>query len=79
MKTQLMAGVRPVWLLTRPLPVPVLPPEILIVNGPLRNRASTARPTVMETRHTPVPVQARNHPRKECPLLGLAVRVTLVP
>jgi len=77
--TQLIAGVRPGWLFTVPLPVPVVPPEILIVNGPLRNRASTARSAVIDTLQVPVPAQEPNHPRNECPLFGMAVRVTTTP
>src|SRR5712691_671456 len=77
--TQSMAGVRPTWVFTVPLPAPVVPPEILIMNGPLRNFACTARSAVMVALQVPVPAQSPNQPRKECPLLGVAVRVTITP
>ncbi len=77
--TQLIAGVRPGWLFTVPLPAPVVPPEILIRNGPLRNRASTARLAVMVALQVPVPEHKPNQRWNECPAFGVAVRVTTTP
>src|SRR5919108_2308568 len=76
--TQLMAGLRPGWLVTFPLPVPT-PPEMRILKGPSRNRASTVRLTDMVVVQVPVPVQVRNQPLNECPAFGVAVRVMFVP
>lgn len=53
---QAIAGVSPAWVVTVPLPVP--PPVIFTVNGPLRNRAVTLRLTDIVTRQVPVPVHA---------------------
>ena len=76
--TQLMAGLRPGWLVTLPLPVPT-PPAMRILNGPSRNRASTLRLIDIVTVQVPVPVQLRSQPLKEWPDFGVAVRVTVTP
>jgi hypothetical protein len=75
---QLMTGLRPAWLVTLPFPVPT-PPLMVILNGPLRNRASAVRLTDASVEQVPVPVQVRNHPRKAWDAFGVAVRVTFVP
>jgi hypothetical protein len=49
------------------------------VNGPFRKRASTTRPALIFVRQVPVPEHGPNQPRNECPLFGLAVRVTVTP
>ena len=41
--------------------------------------AVTLRDWVILTVQLPVPLQAPDHPLKECPLAGVAVSVTLVP
>ena len=76
--TQLIAGVRPAWLFTVPVPVPD-PAEILIVKGPLRNCAETVRATVMVTLQVPVPLQAFPQAANECPDAGVAVNLTTRP
>jgi hypothetical protein len=77
---QLMAGDRPVWLLTCPLPVP--PPVTVRVNfgTPLPvNVARTLRLWVIVTRQVgAVPEQFPLHPVKVLPLFGIAVRSTWV-
>ncbi len=52
---------------------------MLILNGPLRNRASTVRLTVITEVQALVPVQVRNQPRNACAVFGVAVRVTVTP
>ncbi len=75
---QSSAGVSPDWVVTRPLPVP--PPAIVTVNGPLRNRAFTVRLWLIVTRQGAVPEHVPlNQPRKAWPALGVAVSVTTVP
>ena len=43
------------------------------------NDAFTLLAAVMETVHAPVPEHAPLQPANVCPVLGVAVRVTLVP
>jgi hypothetical protein len=76
--TQLIAGVSPAWLVTLPLPTPVVPLMTLRVKGPLRNFAVTLRFTDIVTLQVPVPLQA-DQDLNEWPLAGVAVRVTTVP
>ena len=76
---QSIAGVRPAWDFTVPLPTPGVPLAMATVNGPLRNRACAVRSAFMVTLQAPVPEQAPYHCTNEWPLFGTAVRVTTTP
>ena len=75
---QLMTGVRPAWLCTRPLP-PVGVLVMLMVKGPFRNCAVTVRAPDILNLHSAVPLHGLPQPTNELPVVYLAVRVIAVP
>jgi hypothetical protein len=75
---QAMAGARPGWELTWPLPAPE-PVTVNVWGAATANVAVTCRVAVIVTWHVPVPAQAPVQPVKVDPAVAVAVNVTTVP
>jgi hypothetical protein len=75
---QLIAGLKPAWLVTVPLP----PPLPATVSGQAVRGSPKVAVTflvwVTLTVHDPLPLHAPDHPLNGCPELGVAVSVTEV-